>query len=487
MLRTSRGHFQKFLLSPLEGKFAEFTGSFVEFVETRKPDIVSINDVVYLGSMLGRSGISPENLTHLELAAHSIELALVPDGPLSVAISVGGTFPKFLERAKRQFSERDLTKMTPRHVLRVLPFMEDELREKISSKDFFSNSLDFSELSNSDLVMCIRFTGHRIDRTLLHRIPFMTLPEVSQLLLEVVSLSPSEFTHEIVSASKLRVLSGAVELNIRAIVALGRIGALDDRARSLLGSTKRTKFSDRDLVMIANSLYCLPAKEESICLNLEKFSGLKDVEADLVRVVESEESEPDLRVLAAYALVAKRGGTDGIESFIEFFSQSDIAGIPFDIRLRLVELIVLAGGDTSQPVIAQTLAEEKELLLSDPVVTDVMTQFACDSFAPMDTLPFPVLFANEIAFDIDSYSNACNRRVRALTAQKNGIKYKVIDSLSWRNASDKSTYITELMEADSYTLCNSATQMGADMVRVDPGEEQPRKPYFAYVRKNDLK
>jgi hypothetical protein len=486
MLRTSRGHFQKFLLSPLEGKFAEFTGSFVEFVETRKPDIVSINDVVYLGSMLGRSGISPETLTHLELAAHSIELALVPDGPLSVAISVGGTFPKFLERAKRQFSERDLTKMTPRHVLRVLPFMEDELREKISSTEFLSK-IEFSELSNSDLVMCIRFMRGRIDQTLLHRIPFMTISEVSQLLVEVVSLPPSEFTHEIVSASKLRVFSGAVRLNVRAIVALGRIGALDDRARSLLGSTKRTKFSDRHLVMIANSLYCQPAKDESICLNIEKFSGLKDIEADLVRVVESEESEPDLRVLAAYALVAKRGGTDGIESFIEFFSQSDIAGIPFDIRLRLVELIVLAGGDTSQPVIAQTLAEEKELLLSDPVVTDVMAHFACGSFAPMDTLPFPVLFANEIAFDIDSYSNACNRSVRSSIAQKNGIKYKVIDSLSWRNASDKSAYITELMEADSYTLCNSATQMGADMVRIDPEEEQPRKPYFAYVRKNDLK
>lgn len=484
MLRTSRGHFQKFLLSPLEVKFAEFTGSFVEFVETRKPDIVSINDVVYLGSMLGRSPLCAETLTHLEQAAHSIELALVPDGPLSVAISVGGTFPKFLERAKRQFSERDLTKMTPRHVLRVLPFMEDELREEIKSTEFLSK-LDFSELSNSDLVMCTRSMGGRIDQTLLHRIPFMTLPEVSQLLLEVVSLSPTEFTHEIVSASKLRVLSGAARLNIRAIVALGRIGALDDRARSLLGSTKRTKFSDRDLVMIANSLYCQPAKDESICLNLEKFNGLKNIEADLVRVVESEKSEPDLRVLAAYALVAKRGGTDGIESLLEIFSQSDIPGLPFDIRLRLVELIVLAEGGTSQPVIAQTLAEERELLLSDPVVTDVMAHFACESFAPMVTLPFPVLYANEIAFDVDSYSNACNRSIRALIAQKNGIKYKVIDSLSWRNASDKSAYITELMEADSYSLCNTATQMGADMVRIE--EEQPRKPYFAYVRKNDLK
>jgi hypothetical protein len=89
-----------------------------------------------------------------------------------------------------------------------------------------------------------------------------------------------------------------------------------------------------------------------------------------------------------------------------------------------------------------------------------------------------------VVLDCDSLFNPFSRVVRSKVAEKLGLKYRVIDPISWLAADDKAEYLENLCSNEFVFACDSLVQTGAD-VRQDP--DQPKSPFFGYIRKIDLK
>jgi hypothetical protein len=147
-------------------------------------------------------------------------------------------------------------------------------------------------------------------------------------------------------------------------------------------------------------------------------------------------------------------------------------------------MALLSGIDIDAELISNHFVVEQEALLKDPIVGQVMEILGVADFVQEGGLPL-IPGPDGIVFDVDSYTNPCSRLMRSRIAEKSGIKYKVVDPLSWSASEDKKAYLDALVVSDQVFGMTSSIQTGGDIQRIDP--EAPKTPFFGYIRKIDLK
>jgi hypothetical protein len=308
---------------------------------------------------------------------------------------------------------------------------------------------------------------------------FLSPEEAVTVLLELVSRTPGFDISNLVNALKKNISTSDISgsLAVRAIASLCRIGSLTRYDRHLLFKRGLDRVSDRYISILAMSLYCMSGRGE-----LDPKFVRAICEKNLRNLITKDVSM-DVSVRAGYALMGLVGSEAVSSEQLKIWITSlDLANVSFETRNQLVEMILASSYDVeASELISIHVKDEKERLLKDPVVAQVMEILDLENFFDMKDMQcsLPVLAGGNgvfegVVFDVDSYSNPCSRKIRGKIAEKFGVNYKVVDPISWFAATDKSLYLDSL----------ARDEQAVDQV---DRPEAKKTPFFGYIRKIDLK
>ena len=493
---------QFFFISPLENLYTDFrkgkpvcSATVASFICDKKPEIKTVDDYVYVHRL------ATENMSQLTQKVHAslsesielLDLSAIPTSPLSVLLTCScelendSVSQKILSEI---FSRDGNEKMSTSIVVRLLRAISNsptsEWDEKLS---LILGSIDLSNLSLDDMLMLLRSSNKDVSRKALARLadiaPLVTPDESVLILLEIASRNPlSTSVPSLITDLKKNILAAESmdpRLIARAITALARIGALTNQYRGLVTKTRLSSLSESEMSILRMAIYT--ATPPSVEEEEQRF------DAKLLRAVNRRKSTSSLRDI--YTAVA-RGGPEALtdetvkncwEKVSTQFVDTECTDENFSEWTMFVESTLLV----SEGYVPEKYAQmESQKLVSDELVQNVMKSLGVETLSIMsDACRLPVIArVNDVVIDIDSYENPLTRFVRSKIAEKLGLKYRVIDPLSWSVAQDKQKYIEHLCENESVFACNLPVQTGADL-RHDP--EQPKPPFFGYIRKIDLK
>ena len=515
LIRRSPYH----IVSPIEVTLTNFlqgrplsNATVSEFISNQKPKLDSVPDFVYIHKLAGqfcfegpaRAPRSREVMEYLKNSTRDFPLESVPSSALSVLISClteSPVGPELLARAVHEMLTRD-EPLTPRFLGRVCKgaaalissgqpvlFLED----LSAVVDQNASQLTTSEISQV-LEFC-RVTGE-ICESLLNRIvrvaPLMPPSEAAGALTVLCSVNPRSPAHAAaLSQLKLNVVRSEKpgrQLISVALASLGRIGAMTRSLSAILFKHGLDRMSAHDISVMAAGILTSPvAIEEDQRLNTH---FVKFLNSELKSVVENA-SKGDLstavRAVYAGSNMTKLVSEETVKTLFERSTSSE-ACLSEETRTQIVEISLMfpqvAKSNELSSLIYDTVVAERAAMSSDPLVQAVMQHFKVTELSSWSDAGLPVIQVGETFIDIDLLSRATSRSVRAALASKEGLKYKVIDGLSWYSLeTGRESAISEWMDEDKPFWNVTDVQSAKDM-------EKPEKsptPFFTYVRKIDLR
>jgi len=478
-----------------------------KFLSTEKPKISSPHDYVFVNTLVQQFLHKPSVAVtdHINFSLEHLDLTLVSAGDLSMMIAVAN-HPEELKKLMDEYFSRFQSESSRPSPVTIIPVSNQILRlakRRPEWQQLIMSSLthlDTDRLTLDEMVKIQIFLKSRefsnLTQKLVPLTPMLSPSDAANLLVALVSQSPSSpLIYSLIEGLKKNLLNTEslnADTALKTISALGRIGSITRESRRLVIKNGMDRMVDEKISILGMGLHAcnIPNLENEEEKFDPKFVRAID-EAKLKQIVMTSRSVT-ARIRAAHSLAVKGGCEDYInqelvKQFISKISRGD-----FESVNQLVELSYLvydthdAMPDAVTSLISMHATMERERLLKDPVVDEVMKFFNISDFSDMKEgqCLLPVIRVGDVMYDIDSYANACTRRLRGkLATEKFGLKYRVIDPLSWQHASglDKKEYLDSLL--DNVFGLTTPLQTGGD-IRVD---ETPKTPFFGYIRKNDLK
>ena len=502
MLRLRSLQYQQFyFISPLENSFNEFLkgknispSTVSSFICDKKPEINTVHDYVFLHRLATQNclALTPSIQRTLGDAITLLDVTQIPTNPLSVLLSCSSELDDDLVSSRKILDEicSRQESWSPAIVVRVLRALAKDPSSPWNEKlDTILSDMDLGDLSMDDILVLLKSPNRDLYVRGIDRIaqiaPLITPEESVIILVELASRNPpSNSVLPLVTDLKRNILSAenlSPRLIARAITALARIGALTSQFRGIVTKAKLASLPESEMSVLRVAVYT--ANPPNVEDEVQKF------DAKFLRAINKQ--KPVLSIQDVYTGIA-RGGSEILsdestrsmyEKIGKKFENLKCTDENFHEFTMFVESSVLIADAVVPP---EFVSYETSRLGEDPFVQEVMKFFEVENFSPMsDKCALPVIkHVNDTVIDIDSFENPLTRFVRSKIAEKLGLKYRIIDPLSWYAASNKEEYMQNICENDSAFSCDCAVQTGADL-RHDP--ERPKAPFFGYIRKIDLK
>ena len=503
-----------FVISPIEITLQAYlqgnplsNESVSSFVVNQRPQIKSINDFVFIHRLAdkycfdgpaqkprydgvidylksGDLDISSESTTHL-----SVLISVLADSKVALNDLLHRCITEILDRDEETREIARICKGLARLANEEYPYdgillcqLTEELRKTKPILDI-EHLISCLELASAD----IRFDLSDFYGEISLMGPLMTPSQAAQSLVYLCSIDAvSENYFKAVSAIVANILScGKLSRGdtVKAVASLGRIGAMSKRCRGLLTKTRLDTLSDEAISIVTAAITTSPTTGD----DEEKLdtSQLKIFKSDLKNILDRIDSAKFTTIVRAVYGSVMLGEIVSEEKIARLFKKVGDIDLPEETRVQLCELALLfpgvERGEMVSSLIRSQIDSEKRSFEDSRIGQEVMKFFEADTISSLGETGLPAIRIGEKFIDVENLRNPCTRKIRSKIAENLGLKYKVVDSLSWFSGTPEER--KEWLESDDVFMNNSAVHTGKNM-------EVPKienVPHFQYVRKIDLR